>query len=189
MSGGVIGAIIGLVINIFMGKKARKAAEKLSEQDIAELKKHFTVRQPKTRLVAGVFSATLFCGVPLIFLLIGINDIIGIFRSGESVWEALKVPLLLCAVFSPLFLLALWGLLRAVVWKVEVNGNWFVYTSPFGKKTEFYVKDITKIWPFAAETGQGITVYVKGKRMFSADPACENFFILASCLLESDSGA
>jgi len=43
-------------------------------------------------------------------------------------------------------------------------------------------KDITGVKTYRAQTGKSIKVYVKGKKLFAVDPACENYYVLLSRL-------
>jgi len=173
----VIGIVIGSLINFLIGKKAKKAAEKLTDDDKAQLWNHFTVSHPRERLGASIFLVLLFCGGPISLLVFGFNDLIDFFKTSESLWEALWPTLLMLVIFLPLILLAIWCLLRAAVWKVQVDNERIVYTSLLGKKTEFTFKDVTLVKPYKTQTGQAIKVFVKDKKLFAVDPACKNYFI------------
>jgi len=177
-----VGVAIGIVINVLMGRKAKKAAEKLSDKEIAQLEKRFTVRQPRARLGAGIFLIVLFCGGPLAILVFAFDQIIELYTTAVSLWDAVWPTLIMLAVFLPLMLLAIWSLLRAVVWKVQVDGDRIIFTSVIGKKTEFTFKDITQLKPYRTNTGHAITVLIGRKKIFSADQACENFYLLMSRL-------
>jgi len=183
-----IGIAIGVAINALMGRKAKKAAAKLSDGDKSQLGKRFTVRQPRGRLGASIFLVILFCGGALSLVIFCFDQIIEFYSSAETLWDAVWPTLLMCGLFSPLILLAIWCLLRAVVWKVQVDGERIVYTSFIGKKTEFSFTDITEVKPYRTQTGQAIKVYVKCKKAFAADPACENYFLLSSRLAEREGG-
>jgi len=177
-----VGAAIGVVINVLMGRKAKKAAEKISDEERSQLEKSFTVRQPGARLGAGIFLVVLFCGGPLAILVFGFNGIIEFYQTSGSLWEAVWPTLMMLALFLPLMLLAIWCLLRAVVWKVQVDGERIVFTSVIGKKTEFTLKDITQVKPYRTNTGHAISVFIGRKKIFSADQACENSYLLMSRL-------
>jgi len=56
-----IGPAIGGLINALIGKKAKKTADKLSDEEKTRLGKRFTVRQPKARLGASIFLVLLSC--------------------------------------------------------------------------------------------------------------------------------
>jgi len=177
-----IGFAIGGVINALMGRKAKKAAEKLSEEDKSQLGKRFTVRQPRGRLGASIFLVILFCGGPLSLVVFCFDELSEFYYSAETVWDIVWPALFMIVVFLPLFLFALWCLLRAVVWKVQVDGERIVVTSFTGKKTAFTLKDITEVKPYTTKAGQAIKVYVGNKKIFAADQACENYFLLTSRL-------
>jgi len=182
-----VGFAIGGLINALIRKKAKKAAEKLSDEDKSQLGKRFTVRQPRARLGASIFLMILFCGGPLSIIIFTFDELIEFFTTAETIWDALLPTLFMLVVFLPLSLLAIWCLLRAIVWKVQVDGERVVYTSFIGKKTEFTFKDVTLVKPYNTKTGQAIKVYVKGKKLFTTDPGCENYFLLTSRLAERES--
>jgi len=179
-----IGFAIGSIINAHFGRKAQKAVEKLSDEEKSLLGKRFTVRQPRARLGASVFLVLLFCGGPLSIFVFSFDEMIVFFNTAETVWDVVLPILFMLVAFLPLILLAIWCLLRALVWRVQIDGDRIVYTSFTGKKTGFAFKDITEVKPYVAKTGQGIKVYLKGKKLFTADPGCENYFILTSRLAE-----
>jgi len=179
-----IAVAIGLTINALMGRKARKAAEKLSDEDKSQLGESFTIRQPKGRLVASIFLVLLLCGGPLSLLIIYFDKVIDFYQSAETAWDATWQTLLMVGVFLPLVFLALWSLARAVVWKVQVDGDKIEFTSMTGKKKEFTFKDITEVRSNTVDTGQAINVYVGGKRAFTVDQPCENFYLLVTRLAE-----
>jgi len=183
-----IGVAIGGLINALMGRKAKKAAEKLSEEDKSQLGKRFTIRQPGGRLGASIFLVILFCGGPLSVLVFAFDEISEFYTSAETIWGVLWPALFMVVVFLPLMLLALWCLLRAIVWKVQVDGERIVVTSFIGKKTAFTFTDITEVKPYTTKAGQAIKVYVGNKKTFAADQACENYFILTSRLAEREKG-
>jgi len=184
-----IGFAIGGVINALIRRKAKKAAEKLSGEEISQLGKSFTVRQPRARFGASIFLMVLFCGGPLCILIFTFDEIIEFFTAAESLWDAVLPVLFMLVVFLPLILLAIWCLLRAVVWRVQVDGERIVFTSFLGKKTEFTFKDITMVKPYMTKTDHAISVYIGSKKIFSADQGCENFFLLMSRLSERESQA
>jgi len=95
--------------------------------------------------------------------------------------------LFMLVIFLPLVFLALWCLLRALVWRVEVDGERIVFTSFIGKKTKFTFKDITLVTPSFTQTGHSVKVYIGRKKIFTADQGCENFYILISRLAERES--
>jgi len=177
-----VGVAIGVLINVLMGRKAKKAAEKMSGEEKLQLEKRFTVRQPGARLGAGIFLVVLFCGGPLCIFVFAFNEMIEFYTTAATLWDAVWPTLMMLAVFLPLMLLAIWCLLRAVVWKVQVDGDRIVFTSVFGKKTEFTFKDITQVKPYRTKTGHAISVFIGRKKIFSADQACENFYLLTSRL-------
>jgi len=181
-----VGAAIGVAINALIGRKAKKATEKLSDEEKSQLGKSFTVRQPRARLGASIFLMVLFCGGPLCILVFAFDEIIEFFTAAESLWDAVLPTLFMLVVFLPLMLLAIWCLLRAIVWRVQVDGERIVFTSFLGKKTEFAFKDITKVKPYMTKTGHAISVYIGRKKIFSADQGCENFYLLMSRLAERD---
>jgi len=182
--GVAIGFAIGGVINALIVNKARKAAEKLSDADKSLLGKRFTVRQPRERLGASIFLVLLFCGGTISLCVFCYDELIEFITTAETVGDIVLPILFMLVVFLPLNLLAIWCLLRAIVWSVQVDGNRVVFTPFTGKKTEFTFKDITEVRPYVAKSGQGIKVYVRGKKIFTADPGCENFYLLASRLAE-----
>jgi len=179
-----VGFAIGGLINALIGRKAKRAAEKLNDEEKSQREKHFTLRQPRARLGAGIFLVVLFCGGPLSIFVFAFDEVIVFFNTAETVWDILLPILFMLVVFLPLILLALWCLFRAILWRVQVDGERIVHTSVIGKKTEFTFKDITEVKPYVTKTGHGIKVYVRGKKLFEADQGCENFFILMSRLAE-----
>ncbi len=86
--------------------------------------------------------------------------------------------LLFFFVFLPWILFSIWALLKAVIWKIEVCDDRIVSTSFIGKKTKFSFKDITSVKTYQAQTGEAIKVYVGDKKVFAADPACKNYYVL-----------
>jgi len=183
-----VAVAVGLMINALMGRKAKKAAEKLSDEEKSQLGECFTVSQPKGRLVASIFLLVLCGGGPLSLLLIYFDKVIDFYQTAETTWDAIWQTLLMVGVFLPLIFLALWCLARAVVWKVQVNGDNIEFTSMTGKKKEFTFKDITEVRSNTVDTGQAINVYVGGKRAFTVDQPCENFYLLVSRLAEREKG-
>jgi len=180
--GPFIGTTIGFAINALIGRKAKKAAEKVSEEYYSRLGECFTVSQPGSRLMASIFLLVMFGGGGLLILLSYFNNVIEYYRSAETVWEAVSTTLIIFICCSPLIFIAIWGLLQAIYWRVEVYDDCIVYTSFTGKKTEFSFKDITRVKTYRAQTGKAIKVYVGGKKVFAADPACENYYVLLSRL-------
>jgi len=180
--GPLIGVAIGVAINAIIGKRAKKAAEKLSDEDKSLLGEHFTVSQPGVRLTASIILVIMFCGGGLLFLLFTFGEIIGYYRSVKTVSDAVIPLLIFLIAFFPLILLSIWCLLRAINWKVEVYDDRIVYTSFTGKKTEFTFKDITGVKTYATQTGEAVKVYVGGKKLFATDPACKNYYVLLSRL-------
>jgi len=183
-----IGFAIGGLINALISKKAKKAAEKLSDEERSQLGKRFTIRQPRARLGASIFLVVLFCGGPSAIFVFAFDELIEFLNTAATVWEIVLPIFFMLVVFLPLMLFAVWCLLRAAVWKIQVDGERIVSISFLGKKTEFTFKDITEIKPYKTKTGHAIRVYVAGKKVFAVDQGCENFFILMSRLGERESG-
>jgi len=173
-----LGSAIGKSINDYLGQKAREAAEKLSDEDLARIGECFTVRLPFIRVFMGVFLFLLFALFASGLSQSTLDQIVGQYRSAKTIWDAVWLPLLLIAVFMPWFLFSAWALLKSIFWKIQVNGEWIVSTSFIGKKTGFSFEDITRVKTFDKQTGKSIKVYVGEKRMFVADPVCTNFYIL-----------
>jgi len=177
-----IGTALGGLICALLGRKAKKAAEQLSDEVKARMGKRFTVRQPRERLGASIFLMLLFCGGPISLLVFCFDELIEFLTAAETVGDIVLPVLFMLAVFLPLMLLSLWCLLRALVWSVQVDGERVVFTSFLGKKTAFAFKDVSAVKTYTAKTGQAIKVFVKGKKLFAADPGCVNFFILSERL-------
>ncbi len=180
--GPLIGAAIGFAINAFIGKKSKEGAEKLIPEYYSMAGEHFTVSQPGIRLGASIFLLVMFGGGGLLILLFSFDQVIEYYRSVETVWDAVFPPLLFFICLAPLIFISIWTLLKAIFWKVEVYEEQIVYTSFTGKKTVFTFKDITEVKTYFAQTGKAIKVYVKGKKVFEAEPACGNYYVLLSRL-------
>jgi len=177
-----IGPVIGTAINAIIGNMAKKAAEKISDEDYSLLGEHFTVRQPGIKLVGGIFLILMFGGGGLLFLLYTFDQTIEYYRSVETVWDAISPPLLAIALISPMCLLGTWAILMAAKWSVQVDGGQIVYTSFTGKKRNFTFKDITGVTTYTEQANEAIMVSVGGKVVFAADPTCINYYVLLSRL-------
>jgi len=177
-----IGTAIGFAINAFIGRRAKKNAEKLVPEYYSMHEKHFTVSQPGIRLGASILLLVMFGGGGLLILLFYFDQVIEYYRSVETAWDAVYTTLFIFICCSPLIFISIWALLKAIFWKVEVYEDQIVSTSFTGKKTEFTFKDITGVKTYRAQTGKAIKVYVKGKKVFAADPACKNYYVLLSRL-------
>jgi len=142
----------------------------------------FTVHQPRHRLVAGIILTLFFCITFAWVLSLTYDDIIKFFNSVEKklddVWPILLAPV----IFLSSIITGIWMLLRAVVWRIQVDGNRIVYTSILGKKTEFTFMEITRVKPYKTDSSYAVNVYVGEKFIFAADQTSVNFDLLVSRL-------
>jgi len=180
--GPFIGIAIGAAINALIGKKAKKNAEKVSDRDYSLLGVCFTVSHPGYRLTSSILSLVLVCGGGLLILLLYYDNIVKEFQAAKTTLDVVDKSIAFFISFFPLVFILIWATLRAIFWRVDVYEDRIVYTSFINRKTAFTFKDITGVKTYRTQTGESVKVYVKGKKMFAADPACENYYVLLSRL-------
>jgi len=171
------------VAEVILSERAKKAVRQLiSDEDYAFNRKHFTVRQPRIKLISGIILSLFFCGIWLGTLWYTRYRVIEYYQTTE-VKEALSQTLMILAIAVPGILWGVWLLFRVAIWRVQVEGDRIIYRSFLCRKTEFALKDV-QVKPYVTDAGVAILVYVRGKKIFAVEPTYKNYFMLLLRLAE-----
>lgn len=142
---------------------------KLSEVRVGVSDNNFIVRESKSTMLIMILCV-LFFGACIMLMFIFPNDTV-------DWWGYL--------IFSLLFLLGVYGLLRYIFWRIEVKGNEFCYTSFLALKKKFTLNSISKVKIKNPDSPyQKITIFSGTKKILPVESNCIGYNLLVEYLIQ-----